>query len=73
MRVFVTSSCGWTARAIVVAVADAGHAVYGVDLSIRGPASLDRLAEDRPGVRHRTHMPELVGVLHRADRLDPPV
>ena len=30
-------------------------------------------AGDRPGVRHRTQVPELVGVAHRADRLDPPV
>jgi transketolase len=41
--------------------------------SIRGPPSLLHLAGDRPGVRHRTHVPELVGVAHRADRLDPPV
>jgi hypothetical protein len=41
--------------------------------SIRAPARLVRLAGDRPGVRHRTHVPELVGVAHRADRLDPPV
>ena len=30
--------------------------------SIRRPASLARLTDDRPGVSHRTHMPELVGV-----------
>ncbi len=41
--------------------------------SIRGPPGLVHLAGDRPGVRHRTHVPELVRVLHRADRLDPPV
>ena len=41
--------------------------------SVRGVASLVHLAGDRPGVRHRTHVPELVRVLHRADRLDLPV
>src|SRR5580704_15981309 len=40
--------------------------------SILGPPGLVHLAGDRPGVPHRTHVPELVGVLHRADRLDPP-
>src|SRR5882757_1686279 len=40
-------------------------------ISIRGPASLARLAEDRPGVRHRAYVPQLVRVDHRADRLDP--
>jgi AcrR family transcriptional regulator len=29
------------------------------------------LAHDGPGVRHRAHVSELVGVDHRADRLDP--
>src|SRR5580700_11575982 len=37
---------------------------------VRGPASL---AGQRPGVRHRTNMPELVGVHDRADDLDLPV
>lgn len=32
--------------------------------SIRAPARLVRLADDRPGVCHRTHVPELVGVDH---------
>src|SRR5215217_3871355 len=40
--------------------------------SVSGPASLLHLAGNRPGVRHGTHMPELVGVSHRADRLDTP-
>src|SRR5215204_3527860 len=38
--------------------------------SISRPASVARLAVDRPGVRHRTQVPELVGVDHRADGLD---
>src|SRR5688500_6404457 len=38
--------------------------------SMSRPASLARLAVDRPGVRHRTQVPELVGVDHRADCLD---
>ena len=41
--------------------------------SIRGPASLVQLAGGRPGVRHRAHVPELVGVADRADRLNLPV
>src|SRR5271165_4682232 len=41
--------------------------------SILGPAGLVHLAGDRPGVRQRAHVPELVGVAHRADRLDLPV
>ncbi|HEV8561256.1 MAG TPA: reverse transcriptase domain-containing protein [Actinophytocola sp.] len=40
--------------------------------SVPGPASLHHLAGNRPGVRHGTHVPELVRVDHRADRLDPP-
>src|SRR6266700_1885782 len=46
-----------------------GHTVR----SICGPASLVHLAGDRPGVRHRTQVPELVGVDHRAYRLNLPV
>src|SRR5262249_47978615 len=42
------------------------------DRSIRGPASLAHLAGERPGVRHRAYVPELVGVAHRADHLNPP-
>jgi hypothetical protein len=41
--------------------------------SIRGPARVVYLANDRSGVHHRTHVPERVGVLHRTDRLDLPV
>src|SRR5690242_15639651 len=41
--------------------------------SSRRPAGLGRLMEDRPGVRHRTDVPELIWVDHAADRLDPPV
>src|SRR5688572_26079376 len=61
------------------AMADLGLQVLGLTLtrfvlkSIRGPASLVRLAGNRPGVSHRAKVPELVGVDHRADRLDPPV
>src|SRR5215207_4970173 len=40
--------------------------------SVPGPASLPHLARNRPGVRHGTHMPELVRVSHQADCLDPP-
>lgn len=32
MRVLVTGSTGWTAQAIVLALVDAGHTVYGFDL-----------------------------------------
>src|SRR5690242_7790181 len=41
--------------------------------SIRAPARLARLAKDRPGVGYRAHVPELVGIDHRADHLDLPV
>jgi hypothetical protein len=41
--------------------------------SVRGVASLIHLAGDRPGVRHRAHVPELVRVAHGANRLDLPV
>src|SRR3712207_6206232 len=41
--------------------------------SIGAPASLLRLAGDGPGVRHRTQVPEFVGVDQRVDGLDPPV
>src|SRR5580658_4245319 len=40
--------------------------------SARGPARPDRLVHDRPAVRHRSDVPELVRVEHRADRLDLP-
>src|SRR3954471_4595871 len=37
-----------------------------------GPASLVRLADDRPGVRDRAQVPELVRGDHRVDPPDPP-
>src|SRR5215207_4029658 len=40
--------------------------------SVVRAASLLHLACNCPRVRHRTQVPELVGVSHRADRLDPP-
>src|SRR5262249_17087112 len=45
----------------------------GAPLDRLPPASPVHLAGDRPGVRHRAHVPQLVGVAHRADRLNLPV
>jgi hypothetical protein len=40
--------------------------------SVSEPASLLHLACNCPRVRHGTHVPELIGIDHRAGRLDPP-
>jgi hypothetical protein len=56
----------------LAAVGVASRAVGRLFRSIRGAAALVRLAGGRPGIRYRTHVPELVGVVHRADRLDLP-
>jgi hypothetical protein len=57
-------ACGWDTS---------GYRTYGCARSVVGAASLIQLAAKGPRVRDRAQASELVGIEHRADRLDLPV